>query len=313
MKQIAAGSGARAARTVSRDASPVGIVGFGLLGEALAQRLLAGGWPLLARDPAPARRERMAAIGVAPADEQTIAARAGCVLLAVYDAAQVRDALHGLAAGAPPGKRLPVVCTTTLSSGDAEDLARAHAAGPLEFIAMPISGSSQQVLEGSALALLGSGAPAPDGVQAVVHALCPQQLLLADGGAAARAKLVINLVLELNRAALAEGLTLARAFGLDLEIAERALRRSAAASRVMDRQAPKMRSADFRPDARLAQSLKDLDAVLAEGRARYLPLGAALRDLLRCSVEAGDGALDSAAIVLELQRRATGLVEAQPC
>ena len=75
-------------------------------------------------------------------------------------------------------------------------------------------------------------------------------------------KLVVNLVLGLNRAVLAEGLALARACGLDPSAALEILRAGPAASRVMDVKGAKMLSGDFTPQARLAHDTRDAQNIL---------------------------------------------------
>ena len=66
-------------------------------------------------------------------------------------------------------------------------------------------------------------------------------------GSAAKMKLVSNLVLGLNRAALAEGLALAESLGLDLPRPLEVLQQSAAYSRQMDTKGRKMIDRDFAP------------------------------------------------------------------
>ena len=86
-------------------------------------------------------------------------------------------------------------------------------------------------------------------------------------GSGARMKLIVNLVLGLNRAVLAEGLALARACGLDPAAALEILRAGPAYSRVMDTKGTKMLSGDFTPEARLAQHLKDVHLILTMAQA----------------------------------------------
>jgi 3-hydroxyisobutyrate dehydrogenase-like beta-hydroxyacid dehydrogenase len=70
--------------------------------------------------------------------------------------------------------------------------------------------------------------------------------------------LVSNLVLGLNRAALAEGLVFAQSIGLDAEATLRVLTNTMAYSRIMDTKGRKMIEGDFRTQARLSQHLKDI-------------------------------------------------------
>jgi 3-hydroxyisobutyrate dehydrogenase-like beta-hydroxyacid dehydrogenase len=112
-------------------------------------------------------------------------------------------------------------------------------------------------------------------------------------------KLVFNLVLGLNRAALAEGLAFANACGLDPAEALRVLRSGVAYSRVMETKGPKMVGHDFRPQARLSQHLKDVRLILAEARraGAAVPLSELHRALLERLEAAGLGDADNAAII----------------
>ena len=112
-------------------------------------------------------------------------------------------------------------------------------------------------------------------------------------------KLVVNLVLGLNRAALAEGLALARWCDLDLGQCLRVLQAGAAYSRVMDTKGRKMIEQDFRPEARLSQHLKDVRLILAlaEQVGARTPLSQLHRELLERAEAAGWGQDDNSAVI----------------
>ena len=112
-------------------------------------------------------------------------------------------------------------------------------------------------------------------------------------------KLVVNLVLGLNRAALAEGIAFARAAGLDLPTTLRVLQNGAAYSRVMDAKGRKMIEGDFTPQGKLSQHLKDVRLILAEAErvgAKAL-LSTLHLHLLRQVEAAGYGGEDNAAVI----------------
>jgi 3-hydroxyisobutyrate dehydrogenase-like beta-hydroxyacid dehydrogenase len=108
-----------------------------------------------------------------------------------------------------------------------------------------------------------------------------------------------NLVLGLNRAALAEGLTFARSLGLDPGLTLAVLREGAAYSRAMDAKGPKMIAGDFTPQARLSQHLKDVRLILAEARraGAATPLSDVHRALLEAAEAAGYGEADNSAVI----------------
>ena len=129
--------------------------------------------------------------------------------------------------------------------------------------------------------------------------LAAKTFYVGPWGNAAKMKLLTNLVLGLNRATLAEGLTFAQRVGLDKADALDVLTASAGYSRVMDTKGQKMLRGDFTPQARLSQHLKDIRLVLQEAdRANTtLPLSSLHLDLLEQAEEHGLGELDNSAIV----------------
>jgi 3-hydroxyisobutyrate dehydrogenase-like beta-hydroxyacid dehydrogenase len=112
-------------------------------------------------------------------------------------------------------------------------------------------------------------------------------------------KLVTNLVLGLNRAALAEGLVFGKSLGLDGKQTLHALRSTMAYSRIMDTKGKKMLRNDFKPQARLSQHLKDVRLTLktAKRAQQKLPLTETHRKLLQQAEAAGLGPLDNSAII----------------
>jgi 3-hydroxyisobutyrate dehydrogenase-like beta-hydroxyacid dehydrogenase len=125
-------------------------------------------------------------------------------------------------------------------------------------------------------------------------------------------KLVTNLVLGLNRAALAEGLAFAESFGLDLVRTLEVMRGSAAYSRIMDTKGERMINREFTPDARLSQHLKDVRLIVDIGQQAGLqmPLSAAHRAVLEQAEAAGFGDLDNSAIINVLT--ASQIAESKP-
>ena len=116
-------------------------------------------------------------------------------------------------------------------------------------------------------------------------------------------KLVVNLVLGLNRAVIAEGLCFAERFGVDPRKALEVLQASPAYSRVMDTKATKMLDGDFTLQARLAQHSKDIRLILNAGKqfGAKLPLSNLHEMLLNNLIQEGYGDLDNSAIVKAFQ------------
>ena len=127
---------------------------------------------------------------------------------------------------------------------------------------------------------------------------------IGDGG---RAKLAVNLILGLNRLAVAEGLVFAERLGLDPAAFLAVARGSASYSQVMETKGPKMVRRDYSPEGRVRQTLKDAHLMLDQAAAagQKLPMLEIHADVLEACVRAGEGDMDNSIIVEEVRRRRT--------
>lgn len=149
-----------------------------------------------------------------------------------------------------------VICTSTC---DPDRLAAlgARVAKQLRFLEAPVSGTSAQVRQGDGVGLIGGDASIAQAAAPILDTLFPRRFHIGKIGDGGRAKLAVNLILGLNRLALAEGLVFAERLGLDENAFLHVARLSAAASQVMDTKGPKMVARDFAPEGRVRQTLKD--------------------------------------------------------
>jgi 3-hydroxyisobutyrate dehydrogenase-like beta-hydroxyacid dehydrogenase len=105
--------------------------------------------------------------------------------------------------------------------------------------------------------------------------------------------------------ALAEGLVFAERLGLDPQTFLDIARDSAAYSQVMDVKGEKMVRADYAPQGKIGQNLKDVRIMLDEAArlGQGLPLAHVLADLLQACVDHGEGERDNCAVIEEIRRR----------
>ena len=181
------------------------------------------------------------------------------------------------------------------------------AARGVAYLDATVSGSSEQARRGDVVLMVGGDERAFAACGDVFGALARAAFHVGPTGSGAKMKLATNLVLGLNRMALAEGLALARGLGLDLGLTLSVLKEGAAYSRVMDAKGPKMIARDFTPQARLSQHLKDVRLILDEARRVGVasPLSEAHRTMLEMAVGAGYGDADNSAIFLAYDRPRT--------
>jgi 3-hydroxyisobutyrate dehydrogenase-like beta-hydroxyacid dehydrogenase len=275
----------------------VGLIGLGLMGSALADRLLGAGRRVIGWD---IDAERLTALrergGDVARDAQEVFSSCSRVLLSLPSHREVGDVVR--AAGAL-SRGLTTIDTTTGDPASSEELARTLNEQGIIYLDATISGSSAQVRAGSATLMVGGDAESFAACSDIFALIGPQTFHTGPAGTGAKMKLVTNLVLGLNRAALAEGLAFAESAGLDLTLSLAVMRGSAAYSRIMDTKGERMVRGDFAPDARLSQHLKDVRLIVDIGRHAGLPmpLSAAHRAVLEEAEAAGYGELDNSAII----------------
>jgi 3-hydroxyisobutyrate dehydrogenase-like beta-hydroxyacid dehydrogenase len=280
------------------NANRLGMVGLGLLGTALAERFLRAGYAVQGFDIDPGRRQVLTELGGSWATSAAEVVQ-GCdrLVFSLPDTPAVERVLEEMAPDLREGVFL--VDTTTGDPDRTASLGTALAGRGIRYLDATIAGSSEQVRAGEALVLVGGESSDSEACADLFRCFARQWHHLGPCGSGARMKLVINLVLGLNRAVLAEGLAFARACGLDLDDTLRILQASPAWSRVMDTKGRKMIDRDFRPQARLSQHLKDVRLILAQAERSQakVPLSTLHRELLERVETAGHGGDDNSAII----------------
>jgi 3-hydroxyisobutyrate dehydrogenase-like beta-hydroxyacid dehydrogenase len=281
-------------------ADPVGVIGLGLLGTALAERLLGAGYAVRVWNRSRDKAAPLEAAGARWSDNPLAECRR--VVISLYTTDVVEQVLAQLDAESHRGVLL--LDTTTGDPVQTPALGARLAAAGVDYLEVPISGSSEQTRRGEATALVAGPPVAAARCRDLLACLVAQHFDVGAWGNGVRMKLVTNLVLGLNRAALAEGLAFARAIGLAPAAALQVLLNCPAYSRTMDAKGPKMVDGDFTPQAKLSQHLKDVRIILEEGQraGQPLPLSTLHRELLECAEGAGWGELDNSVIIRAIER-----------
>ena len=287
--------------------SPIAIVGLGLMGEVYAQRLIDAGFQVIGFDIDPARRARLAEIGGRAVDSiAELGPPARAILIAVFNTAQVEDVIENhLLPALGDGSNKIVMCMSTCDPDQVAALTARVVPRGIRYLDVPVSGTSDQVRRGDGVALIGGDPAIAAELKDVFDALFARSFLVGKIGDGGRAKLAVNLILGLNRLALAEGLVFAERLGLDPAAFLVVARGSASYSQVMETKGPKMLSGDFSPEGRAKQTLKDVHLMLdqAAGVGQKLAMLEVHADVLEACVRAGEANLDNSVVINEVRRR----------
>jgi len=282
--------------------TPVGVIGVGLMGEVYARRLVAAGFTVIGFDVDPAKNAHLANLGAQAGALTDIAQNCEPIVVAVFNTEQVENVVEHALIPAAAGK---IVLVTSTCDPDRIAALGARVGDKLRFLETPVSGTSEQVRQGDGVGLIGGDQKIAADAAPVLDALFAKSFHIGKVGDGGRAKLAINLILGLNRLALAEGLVFAARLGLDPVAFLDVARRSAAASQVMDTKGPKMIGGDFAPEGRVRQTLKDTQLMLdqAHKAGQQLPLLQIHADVLQACVRHGDSEQDNSIVIEEIRRR----------
>ena len=287
----------------------IGLVGLGLVGTAIAESLLAQEFHVIGFDISAERCRQLETSGcktaTSPAD---VANQVERVILSLPDTNVVLQVVEG-PEGILEADSLPkhIIDTTTGDPDETMSLAKRLTERSIAFLDSTISGSSRQVRDRQAVFMIGGDRSEFEKCSDIFSALAEKVFYLGPSGSGSKAKLAGNLILGLNRLALAEGLVFAEKLGLDPQAFLELVKATPAYSAIMDTKGEKMIKADFTPQARVRQHHKDVALILkyAQRAGQELPLSKAHLDVLEKSIAAGDADLDNSAIIKELRRRST--------
>jgi len=279
-------------------AEPVGVIGLGLVGSALAERFLGAGLQVFGYDPVADQLRPLEALGGHPTGSAAeVATHCKRLVFSLPTSAVVLAVLEEIDGELEPDNL--IVDTTTGEPERTAAIAARLAERGVQYVDATIAGSSAQVRAGQVVVMAGGDALAYERAQELLSAFSERSFHVGPAGSGALMKLVVNLVLGLNRAVLAEGLSFAERSGLSAALALEVLKSGAAYSKAMDTKGQKMLDRDFEPQARLAQHLKDVRLILAtaERTGAIVPLSKMHKELLERAEAAGLGEQDNSAIV----------------
>jgi 3-hydroxyisobutyrate dehydrogenase-like beta-hydroxyacid dehydrogenase len=265
----------------SEPTAALGIIGMGLMGGALMRMTGAShGWDL----------DAGRCVNAATASE--IFEHCEIIFFCLPNSHIVREVLN--AANLKPG--LILIDATTGDPAEMAALGTELAEKGVHYLDATVSGSSAQLLQRDVLIMVGGDVAIFEQCRGLFAKFARDVVHVGPCGSGAKMKLVTNLVLGLNRAALAEGLVFAQQIDLDLTQTLDFMRRSMAYSRIMDTKGEKMITQDFTPQAKLSQHLKDVRLMLAASSIP-LPLSETHRQLLEKAESLGFGDSDNSAVI----------------
>jgi len=280
----------------------IGFIGLGLMGGSLARHLLSAGFSLTAYDVDPAKVEAIVKAGGKTVNSpDQIAPQVDVIILSLPNSQVVSQVVNDSLRLFETGRTgLMVLDTSTADPALSAELAAQLTQKGVEMLDATISGTSTMCAAKESLFMVGGKKEIFEQCEPLFAAMAKEWIYMGDNGTGAAIKLVVNLVLALNRMALAEGLTLAKKAGLDQLQTLEVLKKSAAYSKSMDQKGYRMVNRHFvPPEGPLAMHYKDVRLMLALGAKLDcpLPLLSLNAQALASEISKGRGEWDTSDII----------------
>ncbi|CAN5555407.1 2-hydroxy-3-oxopropionate reductase [soil metagenome] len=280
----------------------IAFVGVGRMGANMARRLKEQGFNITAvYDVYRAGAEALAAeIGAqAPETLAGITAAAEIIITVVTDDAAQRGVFaasgDSLLAGAQ-GKTF-INCATISPALHVEIEAMAEKAGGSSLEACMAS-SITQARDGTLYLMCGGREAVFQRVKPVLDSLSNNLRYIGAAGTAGQVKALVNMVMNINTAGLAEGLGLGAALGLDLKMLMEVFSQTGANSRVLATDGEDMVNRDHACFFSAAHAAKDsgIALAMAQQKGLHLPVAMASKAQFDCMVANGLGDLDKSGV-----------------
>jgi 3-hydroxyisobutyrate dehydrogenase-like beta-hydroxyacid dehydrogenase len=280
----------------------IGFVGLGLMGSGMARNLIAAGFPLVGHDVDRNKVEAITKAGGRKVESpEQMPAQVDVIILSLPNSHVVNGVVNDSLRLFETGRRgLILIDTTTADPILSEGLAERLREKGIEMLDVTLSGTSKMCAEREITLMAGGKEEVFRQCEEIFQALGKETSFMGKNGSGAMTKLIINLVLGLNRMVLAEGLALTKRLGMDQYRLLEVLKKSAAYSKAMDMKGAKMIEKDFLPpEGKLAFHLKDVQLILDLGKRCNFPLllSSLHAQALASEVAKGRGEWDNADII----------------
>lgn len=273
----------------------VSVLGTGLLGRAVAERLHECGYRITVYNRTKAKTEPLRALGLEVKESATDAMHAAeVVILLLADAVAIRQVLF-----AEPAKQAiagrTIIQMGTIGPSESRSLDREVTAAGGAYVEAPVLGSIAEAKDGTLLVMVGATPTQFEQWQPLFRALGSSPRLIGPVGKAAALKLALNQLIAAEIAAFSLSLGLIQRSGVDVDTFMEILRASALFAPTFEKKLPRLLARNYaNPNFSTRHLLKDLDLVSAEAELLSLRTSSldGVRPLLQAAIAKGLGNAD---------------------
>ena len=284
----------------------VGLVGTGLLGEAVGLHLLESGFSLMAYNRTWSKTKNLEKNGAVIADTpRHVAESSDLIITCVKDGDAVDQVLFGgdgIVAGKHEGMMVAEMSTINPKSA-IQNSKRLETEG-INSLEIPVMGGPNVAIHGKLVLMASGEKDVFEAYKEVLDVIANEVFFLGKSGSAHSIKLAMNLQISLLALALSEGITLTRKAGFDPEKFLEILNSTYFKTGMSENKAYKMIKDEFEPTFTLKNLQKDLGIITAAAKdfGAVLPIAERANEIYRDALDAGLGEIDYTGILAYIKK-----------
>ena len=279
----------------------IGIIGTGMLGEAVGLHLLDVGYEVIVFNRTREKTENLKNnVAIVVESPKKIAENSDLVITIVKDADAVNDIIFG-ESGIMTGKHdgMCIADMSTVNPNSTKRISEKVTAMGIDYLEIPVMGGPNVAIDGK-LVLMASGEKMIfEKFKKVFDSIAEQSFYLGNTGTAHSIKLAMNLQISMLALSLSEGITLTKKAGFEPEIFLKILNSTYFKTGMSEDKAYKMIKENYKPTFTLANLKKDLDTIndAADSCNVELPMAKLARKVYADAKDAGLGDIDYTGII----------------
>ena len=284
----------------------VGIVGTGMLGEAVGLHLMDVGYKVIVFNRTKEKTKTLKEKGAKVADTpKQVAEDSDVVITVVKDADAVRDVIFG-EKGIMEGKHngMCIADMSTVNPIATKEISKQVVENDVDYMEIPVMGGPNVAIKGKLVIMASGKKEIFEKCKSLFESIAEQTVYLGETGTAHSIKLAMNLQIAMLALALSEGITLTKKAGFDPEIFLKILNSTYFKTGMSEGKAHNMISEDVKPTFTLANLKKDLDTIndAAESFDAELPMAKIARKIYADATDAGFGDIDYTGIISYIRK-----------
>ena len=282
----------------------IGLLGTGLMGQPVARRLVAAGYPVTVWNRSQEKALQLASAGVKIEQSASqLLADSELIICLLSDATACDEVIFNHDALQYIGPETIILMMSTLSPDIVVEQARKAHSVQAHYVDLPVSGGTTGAEKGSLSLMAGGDRQLIDSLRPLLSHL-GKVTHVGEVGAGQLTKLANQIIVAGTLSLLSEAFTLAQRGGANPEKVREALLGGFADSTLLQHQGERMVKGDFKARGAAKWQLKDTRSAVALAKQLNLtlPLTETVNQLFSQMIDAGEGDLDHCAIIKQIQR-----------